>query len=143
MKVLEYIQHESDRQSATPEETINMVDAWCYANHSKEFPALQAISNMSWLITRRTGYRFGPAVFNQGRDAIAPHLIERTMETWHKSISSQSKENLARLADDYIKDFLDIHPFVDGNGRVASLLWNHAKNTLLDPEPLPYFYGDN
>jgi hypothetical protein len=39
----------------------------------------------------------------------------------------------------WIKAFLQIHPFQDGNGLVASLLFNWGMNTLDEPFPLPYY----
>ncbi len=39
----------------------------------------------------------------------------------------------------WIKAFLDIHPFQDGNGRIASLLFNWGMYTLEEPFPLPYY----
>ena len=46
------------------------------------------------------------------------------------------------LADSYIKQLLDIHPWADGNGRTASILRNWMLGTLNDPSPLPYYYGN-
>lgn len=40
-----------------------------------------------------------------------------------------------------IKNLLQIHPWVDGNGRTASILRNWMLGTLDDPTPLPYYYG--
>lgn len=139
MKVLEYIQSESDRQGATLDETINMVEAWKYTNRFVRFPNLSTIKYLCYLITGHNDYRQMPAVFDQGREAVKPELISNSMNGWHEwaevSLRSPTETDLI------IKEFLDIHPFADGNGRVASLLYNYARGTLEDPIPLPYYYG--
>lgn len=45
--------------------------------------------------------------------------------------------------DQLIKQLLDIHPWVDGNGRTASILRNWMLGTLDDPSPLPYYYSES
>jgi hypothetical protein len=45
-----------------------------------------------------------------------------------------------RECDQFVKMFLDIHPFVDGNGRTASILRNWMLGLLQNPQPLPYYY---
>lgn len=42
-------------------------------------------------------------------------------------------------ADELYQEFLTIHPFKDGNGRVASLLWNLANGTIFAPERPPEY----
>jgi Fic family protein len=44
-------------------------------------------------------------------------------------------------ANEFAKRFLDIHPFEDGNGRVASVLWNIKSGTIKRPKLMPDFYG--
>lgn len=44
--------------------------------------------------------------------------------------------------DEFVKGFLDIHPFEDGNGRVASLLYNIKNGTTGAPVMLPDYYGE-
>jgi hypothetical protein len=43
--------------------------------------------------------------------------------------------------DFIIKQLLQIHPWLDGNGRTASILRNWMLGTLDDPTPLPYYFG--
>lgn len=43
-------------------------------------------------------------------------------------------------ADEFAKRFLDIHPFEDGNGRVAAILWNYINGTIEHPITMPDFY---
>lgn len=140
MKVLEYIQSESDRQHATLRETINMVEAWKYVAGFGAMPNLESIKHIALLITGLKGYRQMPAVFDQGSPAISAMLIPRAMENWHEwaSAPAVSSDEIHSI----MKEFLEIHPFADGNGRVASLLYNFFEGTLADPVPLPYYFGE-
>lgn len=56
---------------------------------------------------------------------VAPHLTEDAMRSLHdrfdKAMASQEFEPLLLIAA-YVLDFLCIHPFRDGNGRMARLL---------------------
>jgi len=67
------------------------------------------------------------------------------MERWNEfaeSILDRNYECSVEDADSLIKTLLDIHPFVDGNGRVASILRNLMIGSMDDPQPLPYYYGN-
>ena len=41
--------------------------------------------------------------------------------------------------DEFTHHFLSVHPFADGNGRLAFILYNWLKHRLDDPLPLPEF----
>jgi hypothetical protein len=140
VKVLEYIQSESDRQSATLQETVGMLHAWEYVRHFQGPPNLDTIKHISHLITGNSEFRKVPAVFNQGRPAINAQLIPRAMMHWNdwSAANPFSEQEL----DGIMQEFLEIHPFADGNGRVASLLYNFYRGSILDPVPLPYYFGE-
>jgi fido (protein-threonine AMPylation protein) len=63
---------------------------------------------------------------------MVPHLMERLL----------TFQDIA-TPDEFCKQFLDIHPFEDGNGRVASLLRNTLLRTLDTPDMLPFYYGED
>lgn len=80
-------------------------------------------------------YRRVPVTF-VGGGSVAPHgQIETAMERLFAQLDP------ATSPDEFIKAFLDIHPFRDGNGRIAFVLWNWLSKTLRDPQPLPEFYA--
>lgn len=41
----------------------------------------------------------------------------------------------------FTKEFLDVHPFGDGNGRMAAIVFNILNRTMNNPVPLPDFYS--
>jgi hypothetical protein len=66
-----------------------------------------------------------------------PDRFQRLMELWDISMCGWPLD-----VDQWVKRLLDIHPWVDGNGRTASILRNWMLGTLDDPTPLPYWYGE-
>ncbi len=82
------------------------------------------------------GYRKTPVTFDSGNIATNAHNIPGAMKRLISHVPV-----CAEFDDWYtwIKSFLKIHPFQDGNGRIASLLFNWGMNTLNEPVPLPYY----
>lgn len=155
MNVLDYIAHETERQSGTIREALGMYGAWRYAQNTRhEGYRLneQALLYMVKCINGITEYRRVPAVFNQGAPAISHDSVPAAMRALGVALSNPSALE-PEIRNGYTvgfdipslltKEFLEIHPFADGNGRVASILWNFLRDTLDDPEPMPYFFGEN
>lgn len=144
MNVLDYIAFESERQSATPTETIGMLKA--HALFLKRYNQdatvshnlfLDAIGKINGIFLYRTvAVTFRTVVNEPPSHTRVPYLMENLI------LGINESDNAAAYADEYTKEFLDIHPFTDGNGRVGSLLWNFLRGTLEDPDTMPYFYGE-
>jgi hypothetical protein len=94
-------------------------------------------------------YRHGPVTFHGTVGGVSPDNIPRAMENWIEWFNSMLAwcAKGGDLADKgveiVIKEFLDIHPFSDGNGRTAWLLRVWLLNQWDDPQPLPNYYGEN
>lgn len=54
----------------------------------------------------------------------------------------QSPEGILHEVNAITKQFLWIHPFADGNGRVGFLLFNYLMGTLDNPLPLPDYFKE-
>lgn len=44
--------------------------------------------------------------------------------------------------EEYYRQYEEIHPFVDGNGRTGKILFNYLRGTLAKPEFPPSFWGN-
>lgn len=78
-------------------------------------------------------FRVTPVTFRDGGTAAAHADIDRLL--WNLFYHG---ENLT--VDEWVKQFLWIHPFVDGNGRTAFVLYNLLNGTLDEPLPLPEYF---
>jgi len=81
------------------------------------------------------GYRTTPVSFPNGNVAMNAANVPRAMEMLFLHGDRANP-------DGFVKEFLDIHPFEDGNGRTASIMYNLLRGTMSNPRMLPYYYED-
>jgi len=131
------------RQQAPRHYMWGMVDAWVYAtdmapNGVTSYHLLQ-LSMRVRLFTEQPTWRRTPVSFRDGGSATAWEHIPRQVGLLTDAMADgcQSEDE----ANEYVKRFLDIHPFEDGNGRVGSVLYNLLMGTLEHPQMMPYYYG--
>ena len=82
----------------------------------------------------KTGYRHVPVRFGIGEKALDPELIPQAM----KGYAIKFAEGI-EPSDELYREFEEIHPFKDGNGRVGDLLWKMdvTRKSGSWPEALP------
>lgn len=80
------------------------------------------------------GLRRTPVTFSNGNSGLSPDLVPKALESL---LEAQGDISL----DYFVKEFLVIHPFLDGNGRTAFLLYNLLAKNLDYPAALPDYFG--
>jgi len=128
----QYLLSESARQSAPPEPMIKAYTiAKKYEGRLNEWFVLYLADcfGFAW-------YRTTSVIFASGSPAANAQSIPGAMTRLfvHSPKKGEFNEWYA-----WIHAFLKIHPFQDGNGRIASILFNWGMNTMDNPIPLPYY----
>jgi hypothetical protein len=92
-------------------------------------------------------YRTTSVVFANGGFAVDRDLIPTAMDQWLQMINDPSDGLISCgpefMRETFVREFLRIHPFRDGNGRVAWILRTLFYDNWESPDPLPkYFPGE-
>lgn len=87
--------------------------------------------------TNRGELRSIPVTFANGGSSCSPDSIPAAMASLMSAIPDVVGNEFEIRA--WIKHFLWIHPFTDGNGRTAWVLYNWLCQTMNTPTPLPDF----
>lgn len=108
-------------------------------NDETESPSFSMETVLSWgkLVEpiKASGLRRTPVTFANGAMGLNPDLIPRVMDSLFAN-----RENMT--VDEFVKEFLIIHPFTDGNGRTAFILYNALMGNPTEPVALPDYFGE-
>lgn len=126
------------RQEVGFRSLVDLLSAYEVADYYAEIdePLILRLGQLVEPTVNENGYRHTPVTFRNGGTASNPIDIPLNMD----ALLSVSTEGFS--SDDcyrWTRAFLSIHPFRDGNGRVAWMLYNKLRGTMDYPLPLPEF----
>lgn len=132
-----------------------MVDAWLYAqDFGGQPPTLADVQNIGKLVEPNVnvGPGFRKVDVRVGYDIKLPYqqvpsamvdLMERINPLKEVTDSAYPGDYLRLTPAKFFKEYEDIHPWQDGNGRSGVILFNWLNGTLNAPVWAPNFWHDN
>lgn len=137
LDIVHWAAAEVHHQLAGPLYVPRLVQAYLYARSSVSSLLVEEdikVINALVLGKEEVEYRLTPVVFMSGGQGVDYREVPRLMK------------NLLRAqvdldVDSFCKELLDIHPFEDGNGRTAAVIYNLLKGFPAPPCALPDFYN--
>lgn len=146
VKIASVAAQECIRQEVGVLELGNLLSAYAYVNQMGILDHLDLLAIGRTVEPRNQGgYRKVPVTFKNGGTSASPAGIPGLMDRLTEHLAYYQKQhpvNQTVLREHLVKDFLWIHPFIDGNGRTAWILWNWLNGTMDSPTNLPDFFGE-
>jgi len=124
------------RQGVGVDATGRLLVAYDYAlDHAAQLPAERDLHEIARLVepAMRGTYRTTPVTFDEGGPATDWREVPDAMRRLFGALDAGT------VPTELVRSFLRIHPFTDGNGRLAFVLYNWLSGTLQSPAPLPDF----
>lgn len=116
------------QRAESPRQIAGLSVAWQEAKFFNEYEDEETfeefIMELAILIEpRNKNHRIVNVSFGPGKPlALAPDKIKRAMENLTEAFWDRTLE-----PDELYKEFEEIHPFEDGNGRLGEIIWRLAK----------------
>lgn len=134
---------EAERQQVGLPGLADLLRAYEYAYSNSKLglaPTKVSVHALGSLVEPSTygQFRFTPVTFRNGGSAAHPERVGPLMGTLFEMVPKMGYTREAYIYG-WVKEFLWIHPFTDGNGRVAWILYNWFTEQLDSPVPLPEF----
>jgi Fic/DOC family len=138
--------HECQRQQVGVDGVGNLLLAYAYAEaNADRQPNEGDLLHLALLVEPQTGgrYRRVPVTFRDGGTAVPSREIPAVTARLFQQYEQATDGGVygAEHIEQFVRALLLIHPFHDGNGRVAFVLRNWLRGSLEAPEPLPDYFG--
>lgn len=131
-KITAYCAEEVNRQGEWHQKYVaSMIDAWLYAieeqyhGNDLSVPLIESLGRKIKPDINADGFRRIPIFVGNERKAPAAEIAGR-LDRWVELLPNMT-------ALEAYREFEEIHPFIDGNGRTGKIILNWINGTLLDP----------
>jgi Fic family protein len=146
---------EAERQGCDFNGYVRLVQAYGWAREASWDIALPLHPNYVYMLANMIepgknalgAYRSTPVAFANGGYAVDADLVPEAMSQWFDIVNNPGDGLISCgpefMRKTFVREFLRIHPFRDGNGRVAWILRTRFYDQWDSPVPLPkYFLGE-
>lgn len=138
LTIVRFCAEEVERQGRTAIQVPGMVEAWLDARTVRPFQdKIYEDDILRWASMiedcNQRGYR-SVAVRVGNRLCPNPLVVPNMMKRLFEYQDNMTPEEIT-------KEFLDIHPFLDGNGRVSAILYCYVLDRLDSPTRAPDFWS--
>jgi len=164
LDIIEFCAQECERQHSGELSVYDMIQAWYFAQDYYEATTnpdpltpdlIEEIGQIVEPVDNKYGFRRVPVYVTKGPWEYVekapwervPYLLEALLESYYDNPlfgrdTDMKRHSLATSAvSQFYYEFEEIHPFVDGNGRVGKILFNYLNGTLHRPVITPNFWG--
>lgn len=130
LAVVHFCARECELQMSGEMSVSWMFNAWDYArSQSDRFPVVDDVVAL--------GRHVEPRKNDQGFRKVGVRVGWDVKPNW-REVPRQIVNLMEAVKDltpaEFCREFLEIHPFVDGNGRTSAILFNWLSDTLDDPD---------
>lgn len=164
LDIIEFCAQECERQHSGELSVFDMVNAWYFAQDYYEatddpdpltLDLIEEIGQLVEPVDNKNGFRRVPVYVFKGQfDYVEKAPWERVESLLGFVVNAYYEGNLfgrglpqhplaTSAVSQFYYEFEEIHPFVDGNGRVGKILFNYLNGTLHKPVMPPNFWGIN